>query len=103
VGLDDGGLLVGEGGFLCDTEFLDETHWLALETALEPSACTGVDKVDKLCEVESTYVRGGVPMLEEESTYVSLGVPLLVRRVPMLLEGTCSVFRSSSCSRSIPL
>ena len=43
MGLDDGGLLIRGSLLLGLAELLDETHGLALETALEPSASTGVD------------------------------------------------------------
>ena len=48
VGLDEVGLLVGLGLLLRLAELLDQTHGLALETAVEPSAGTGVDKVTEL-------------------------------------------------------
>ena len=43
VGLHDGRLFVGERLLLRLAELLDETHGLALETALEPPAGTGMD------------------------------------------------------------
>ena len=48
VGLDEVGLLVGPGLLLRLAELLDETHGLALKTAVEPSAGTGVDEVAEL-------------------------------------------------------
>jgi hypothetical protein len=45
VGLDHGGLLVGGSVLLGLTELLDETHGLALESALEPPAGTSVHKL----------------------------------------------------------
>lgn len=48
VGLDDGGLLIGRGLLLGLAQLLDEAHRAALETALEPPACAGVDQVDEL-------------------------------------------------------
>ena len=48
VGLDEVGLLVGLGLLLGLAELLDQTHGLALETAVEPSAGTGVDEVTEL-------------------------------------------------------
>jgi hypothetical protein len=52
VGLDEVGLLVGLGLLLGLAELLDQTHGLALETTVEPSAGTGVDKVAKLLRAE---------------------------------------------------
>jgi hypothetical protein len=37
--------LVGRGLFLRFSQFLDKTHWFALDTTLEPAAYTGVDKL----------------------------------------------------------
>lgn len=48
VGLDEVGLLVGLGLLLRLAELLDQTHGLALEAAVEPSAGTGVDEVTEL-------------------------------------------------------
>lgn len=48
VGLDEVGLLVGAGLLLRLAELLDETHGLALQTAVEPSAGTGVDDITEL-------------------------------------------------------
>jgi hypothetical protein len=48
VGLDEVGLLVGLGLLLGLAEFLDETHGLALQTAVEASAGTGVDNITEL-------------------------------------------------------
>jgi hypothetical protein len=48
VGLDEIGLLVGPGLLLGLAELLDETHGLALKTAVEPSAGTGVDEIAEL-------------------------------------------------------
>ena len=45
MGLDHRGLLVGLCLALGLAELLDETHGAALETALEPPASTGVDKL----------------------------------------------------------
>lgn len=52
VGLDEVGLLVGLGLLLGLAELLDETHGLALETAVEPSAGAGVDEVAELLRAE---------------------------------------------------
>jgi hypothetical protein len=54
--LDEVGLLVGLGLLLCLTELLDQTHGLALETAVEPTASTGVDDIAELVggEVEES-------------------------------------------------
>lgn len=48
VSLDKVGLLVGLGLLLGLSELLDETHGLALETAVEPTTGTGVDEVAEL-------------------------------------------------------
>jgi hypothetical protein len=48
VGLDEVGLLVGLGLLLGLAELLDETHGLALQTAVEASAGTGVDNITEL-------------------------------------------------------
>jgi hypothetical protein len=59
VGLDEVGLLVGAGLLLGLAELLDETHGLALETTVEPSAGTGVDEVAELlrAKVEEPVLR----------------------------------------------
>jgi hypothetical protein len=48
VGLDLVGLLVGLSLLLGLAELLDEAHGLALQTAVEPSAGTGMDEVTEL-------------------------------------------------------
>jgi hypothetical protein len=48
MGLDLVGLLVGLGLLLGLAELLDQTHGLALKTAVEPSAGTGMDEVTEL-------------------------------------------------------
>lgn len=48
VGLDEVGLLVGPGLLLGLAELLDQTHGLALETAVEPATGTGVDDIAEL-------------------------------------------------------
>lgn len=48
VGLDEVGLLVGLGLLLGLAELLDETHGLALQTAVETSAGTGVNDITEL-------------------------------------------------------
>lgn len=48
VGLDEVGLLVGLGLLLGLAELLDETHGLALQTAVEASAGTGVNNITEL-------------------------------------------------------
>jgi hypothetical protein len=76
VGLDEVGLLVGASLLLGLAELLDETHGLALQTAVEPSAGTGVDditelfrrKVEELVEVNTT-----VGKLPELSSLLELG------------------------------
>lgn len=62
MGLDEIGLLVGLGLLLGLAELLDQTHGLALKTAVEPSAGTGMDdvaellggEVEELLEVDTT-------------------------------------------------
>lgn len=48
VGLDEVGLLVGLGLLLGLAELLDETHGLALQTAVEATAGTSVDNITEL-------------------------------------------------------
>jgi hypothetical protein len=48
VGLDEVWLLVGLGLLLRLAELLDQTHWLALETAVETTAGAGMDNITKL-------------------------------------------------------
>jgi hypothetical protein len=48
MGLDLVGLLVGLSLLLGLAELLDEAHGLALQTAVEPSAGTGMDEVTEL-------------------------------------------------------
>lgn len=48
VGLDGCGLLVGGSLSLSLAELLDETHWLTLETTLEPPSNTGVDNLHEV-------------------------------------------------------
>jgi hypothetical protein len=48
VSLDQIWLLVGLGLLLSLAELLDETHRLALQTAVEPTAGTGVDNIAEL-------------------------------------------------------
>ena len=52
VGLDEVGLLVGLGLLLRLAELLDETHGLALQTAVEATAGTGVDDITELLRRE---------------------------------------------------
>jgi hypothetical protein len=59
VGLDEVGLLVGLGLLLGLAELLDETHGLALETAVESSAGTGVNKVTELLRAKVEEPGGG--------------------------------------------
>lgn len=56
VGLDEVGLLIGLGLLLSLAELLDQTHGLALETAVDSSAGTGVDDIAELVggEVEES-------------------------------------------------
>lgn len=60
VGLDEVGLLVGLGLLLGLAELLDETHGLALQTAVEASAGTGVDDITELLRAEVEEPVGGV-------------------------------------------
>lgn len=48
MGLDDRGLFVGRSFLLGLAQFLDQTHGLALQTALETSTCSGMDELDKV-------------------------------------------------------
>tara|TARA_R110002003_G_scaffold126_10_gene11524 strand:- start:31300 stop:31515 length:216 start_codon:yes stop_codon:yes gene_type:complete len=48
MGLDEVGLLVGPSLLLGLAELLDETHGLALETAVESSTGTSMDEVTEL-------------------------------------------------------
>jgi len=48
VGLDEVGLLIGLGLLLSLTELLDETHGLALQTAVEATAGTSVNDITEL-------------------------------------------------------
>ena len=59
VGLDEVWLLVWLGLLLCLTELLDQTHRLALESSVEPTAGTSVDDIAELVggEVEESGVR----------------------------------------------
>jgi hypothetical protein len=50
--LDEVGLLVGLGFLLGLAQLLDQTHGLALETAVEPTASTGVDDIAELVRGE---------------------------------------------------
>ena len=52
VRLDEVGLLVGLGLLLGLAELLDETHGLAGETAVEPSAGAGVDEIAEILSGE---------------------------------------------------
>ncbi len=56
------GLLVWLGFLLGFTELLDQTHGLALETAVEPTAGTGVDDIAELFrgEVEESVAPLGL-------------------------------------------
>jgi len=56
VRLDEVGLLVGLGLLLCFTELLDQTHGLALETTIKPTASAGVNDIAELVggEVEES-------------------------------------------------
>jgi hypothetical protein len=70
VGLDEVGLLVGLGLLLGLAELLDETHGLALETAVEPSTGTGVDEVTELLRAEvEEPVLGSVPLSSSHDVF----------------------------------
>lgn len=45
VSLDHGGLLVRTGVLLGESELLDETHGLSLQSSLEPSSGSGVNEL----------------------------------------------------------
>ena len=59
MGLDEVWLLIWLGLLLCLTELLDQTHWLALETTVEPTTGTGVDNIAELIggEIEESAER----------------------------------------------
>lgn len=59
VSLDEVGLLVGLSLLLGLSELLDEAHGAALQTAVDPSAGTGVDDISELVrgEVEEAVCR----------------------------------------------
>ena len=59
VGLDDSGLFVGESLLLRLAELLDEAHRATLQTALEPTASTGMDELDS--GEKSVRLRDGQP------------------------------------------
>ena len=52
VSLDKIWLLVGSSLLLCLSQLLDQTHWLALETTVEPTAGTSMDDVAELVRGE---------------------------------------------------
>ena len=82
VGLDEVWLLVGLGLLLRLAELLDQTHWLALETTVEPTTGAGVDDIAELLggEVEESMAcwsmsvvpgnRNGLHSLVEVNTTV---------------------------------
>jgi hypothetical protein len=74
VGLDEVGLLVGLGLLLGLAELLDETHRLALQTAVEASAGTGVDNIAELLggEVEEPGVFKSDWMHEEKFSFAKI-------------------------------
>lgn len=90
VGLDEVGLLVGLGLLLGLAELLDETHGLALETTVEPSAGTGMDEVAELLRAE-------VEELVEVDTTVG---KLAERSLPLKL---CKVYRQPMFHRTLRL
>lgn len=59
VGLDEVGLLVGASLLLGLAQLLDETHGLALQTTVEPSAGTGVNDITELFrgKVEESIIK----------------------------------------------
>lgn len=66
VGLDEVGLLVGLGLLLGLAKLLDQTHGLALETAVEASAGTSVDNIAEL--LGGKVEEPGVIQLDSYST-----------------------------------
>jgi hypothetical protein len=62
VGLDEVWLLVGLGLLLGLAELLDQTHRLALETAVETTARTGVHDVTELVRGEVEQSERGLAM-----------------------------------------
>lgn len=58
MGLDDCRLFIGWGLLLGLAQFLDETHWAAFETALEPTAGTGMDELQQMLDSDNSYMAG---------------------------------------------
>lgn len=54
MGLDDGGLLVGEALLLGLSELLDEAHRSSLESSLESPSRSGVNELHELQEGQQT-------------------------------------------------
>jgi hypothetical protein len=52
MGLDEVGLLVGLGLLLGLAQLLDETHGLALQAAVDPTASTSMDDIAELIGAE---------------------------------------------------
>jgi hypothetical protein len=77
VSLDHSWLLVGSGSLLRVPQLLDETHWLSLQSSLEPSPGSGVDELDEV-------------LIAQVEELVELDTPVLV-----LLEGSGSLFGGS--------
>ena len=114
MGLDEVGLLVGLGLLLGLAQLLDQAHRLALETAVDPAASTGVDDIAELIgsEVKETgrYVSGVVSASNPivSSRYPSFQLPFWQpRHFP---SQPCTKAKTESerigwtyASRSIPL
>jgi hypothetical protein len=75
VGLDKVGLLVGLGLLLGLAELLDQAHGLALETAVESSTGTSVDKVTELlrAKVEEPMDKSVCPYRRDDLAALGLG------------------------------
>ena len=67
--LDEVGLLVGLGLLLRLAELLDQTHGLALETAVDSAAGTGVDDITELFGVEVQETVGNSMLVAASSCF----------------------------------
>jgi hypothetical protein len=91
VSLDDSGLLESRSILLGLTELLDQTHGLALKTALEASARTSVDEVHQLLRgeiQELVEVNSAVRELAESSLLPGIEGSIIVVIVS-LTKGRC--------------
>jgi len=89
VSLDSSGLFVGLSLGLGLTKTLDETHGLALKTALELSTSTGVDDLHKVLVrhvEERVKLNSSVGELSESSLALKLGSGGGVVVIPVIVE-----------------